>query len=343
MPERNVTSLNTLFSCYIQSDSFLEALTLVQEMVAGEVTRKKIISWNAAITECVLNIYHERALELLDKMMRSVTYLNIFTLSRLGKLFHCNLIKMEIMDNSFVSVHRIDMYFKCLLMKYAAAVYQLMLQKDLVAMSAMISGHSQNGKNVVFNAIADLQDVGACRQIHALTVKSGYQADSFVLTVLLTRMEKFASGKEVLKLFIGMLKDGVTPNHVTLVSVLCTCNHAGILNEAGWYFETMKENFCIEPTQDHYACMIDVLGRAEKLDRVVNLVDNTPFEANTAIWGGLLRLMKDSKVKKESEKNLLICFDCHTAFKFIYKLIAPSNPSLLLKKQFAVLIEMEKR
>ncbi|MCI33460.1 pentatricopeptide repeat-containing protein, partial [Trifolium medium] len=72
-------------------------------------------------------------------------------------------------------------------------------------------------------------------------------------------------GKEALKLFNQMLKDCVSPNHITLVSVLCACNHAGLVNEGKHYFETMEEKFGIKPTQEHYACMIDLLGRSGKL------------------------------------------------------------------------------
>ncbi|KAL0315692.1 UNVERIFIED_CONTAM: Pentatricopeptide repeat-containing protein [Sesamum radiatum] len=60
-------------------------------------------------------------------------------------------------------------------------------------------------------------------------------------------------------------------------------------------FETMKEQFGIEPTQEHYACMIDVLGRAGKLDKAMHLVNNMPFEANSIVWGALLGAAKIHK------------------------------------------------
>ncbi|KAL5979348.1 hypothetical protein ACLOJK_019246 [Asimina triloba] len=72
--------------------------------------------------------------------------------------------------------------------------------------------------------------------------------------------------------------------------------------------------------EEHYACLIDILGRAGRLDEAVELVNGLPFGANPSVWGALLgasrihenfelgmwdnvaqvrRLMKDSKVKKE--------------------------------------------
>ncbi|KAL3523752.1 hypothetical protein ACH5RR_016586 [Cinchona calisaya] len=102
-------------------------------------------------------------------------------------------------------------------------------------------------------------------------------------------------GKNALLLFDEMLRDGVLPNHVTLVSVLCACNHAGPVTEAKKYFEMMEESFGIQPSQEHHACMIDVLGRAGKLDEAMDLVNKMPFEANASIWGALLGAVRIHK------------------------------------------------
>ncbi|KAK6123189.1 hypothetical protein DH2020_043091 [Rehmannia glutinosa] len=475
--ERNVVSWNALLSCYTQSDCFGEAMGLARRYSSGKkvhgylvklgyegdpfslnamvdmyakagdlgdaitvfdnIPEPDIVSWNAVIAGCVFHEYHDRALELLDRMQRSGISPNMFTLSsalkacaalgvqELGKQFHAKLIKREIMMDPFVSVGLIDMYCKCHMMKDAVVVYRLMPEKDLVAMNAMISGHAQNGENIealnlfvemhkqrmefdqatllaVLNAIADLEAFLVCKQIHALIVKSGYQADSFILnslvdsygkcsqvndaarifeecpivdlpsyTSIMTTYAQCGQGEEALKLYLklldtglkpdsfvcssllnacanlsayeqgkqihvhvlklgfmsdvfagnslvnmyakcgsiedagqafsevpersvvswsamigglaqhghgqealdlfnDMLKDGVSPNHVTLVSVLSACNHAGLVNEA--------------------QC------RAGKLDKAMDLINNMPFKANGAIWGHFLELPKFTRM-----------------------------------------------
>lgn len=102
-------------------------------------------------------------------------------------------------------------------------------------------------------------------------------------------------GKEALRLFDQMIKDGVHPNHVTLVSVLCACSHAGFVEEAKTYFQLMDKLYGIKPTQEHYACMIDILGRAGKLDEAIELLNKMPYEANGAVWGALLGAAKIHK------------------------------------------------
>ncbi|CAI9752622.1 unnamed protein product [Fraxinus pennsylvanica] len=125
----------------------------------------------------------------------------------LGMQLHSTLIKMDSVMDSHVRVGLIDMYCKCGLMKDAGILYNLMPEKDLIALNAMISGYLQNGEDgealnlfvemynqkmgfdpasllAVLNATAGLQNVHVCRQIHILVVKSGYQSDNFVLNSL---------------------------------------------------------------------------------------------------------------------------------------------------------------
>ncbi|CAI9266248.1 unnamed protein product [Lactuca saligna] len=101
--------------------------------------------------------------------------------------------------------------------------------------------------------------------------------------------------KEALSFFDKMLKDGIAPNNVTLASVLSACNHAGLVTQAETYFETMEDVFGIKPTQEHYACMIDILARSGKLNEVMDLLSRMPFEANASVWGAVLGAARTHK------------------------------------------------
>lgn len=84
-------------------------------------------------------------------------------------------------------------------------------------------------------------------------------------------------GKEALHLFIDMQEEGVVPNDVTFVSVLCGCSHAGLIVEGCHCFNSMIEEHSITPKVEHYNCMIDLLGRAGKLDEAEYLANKMPF------------------------------------------------------------------
>ncbi|XP_059643119.1 pentatricopeptide repeat-containing protein At5g04780, mitochondrial-like [Cornus florida] len=462
-------SLNALVDMYAKVGSLQDAIAVFEETAEPD-----IVSWNAIIAGCVLHEYHDWALELFGQMKWSRIRPNMFTLSSalkatsglrlqdLGRELHCSLIRMNIELDPFVSVGLIDMYCKCDLMKDARNVYDLMPEKDLITLNAIISGYTHNGNDMealslfaemynkgigfnqttlftVLNSAASLQAASVSGQIHALAEKSGFQSDIYVVnslidsygkcshvedaakvfeecpfgdlasfTSMITAYSQYGQGEEALKLYLRMqdmelkpdpfvcssllnacanlsayeqgkqihvnilklgfmsdvfagnslvnmyakcgsideaecafyeipdkgivswsamigglaqhghgkgalhlfnemLKHGVSPNHVTLVSVLCACNHAGLIAEAKQYFGTMKDLFGIEPMQEHYTCMIDLLGRAGKLDEAMDLVNKMPFEANASVWGALLgaaRIHKNTELGQRAAKML---------------------------------------
>ena len=73
-------------------------------------------------------------------------------------------------------------------------------------------------------------------------------------------------GEEALELFVQMQQAGMKPKEATFVSVLLACSHAGLVDEGRRYFDSMSQNYGITPRLEHYACMVDVLGRVGFLD-----------------------------------------------------------------------------
>ncbi|KAK1318159.1 Pentatricopeptide repeat-containing protein [Acorus calamus] len=202
-------------------------------------------------------------------------------------------------------------------------------------------GHEPDGFacSSALNACTTLSAYEQGKQIHARILKSGFIHDIFAGNALVNMYAKCGSvedagvafseipergvvswsamigglaqhgrGEEALEVFREMLEEEVAPNHITLTSVLCACNHAGLVSEAEEFFDTMERRFAIERTGEHYACMIDVLGRAGRLDEAVRLVETMPFEANSAVWGALLgaaRIHKDPALANQAAERLL--------------------------------------
>ncbi|KAK4759146.1 hypothetical protein SAY87_022277 [Trapa incisa] len=93
---------------------------------------------------------------------------------------------------------------------------------------------------------------------------------------------------EVLESFNKMKIEGFRPNNVTFLAVLSACSHGGLV-EQGWeHFFSMSRDYGIRPTGQHYATMIDLLGRAGRLNEAYLLVLNSPFREHPVIWGALL-------------------------------------------------------
>ncbi|XP_006660454.1 pentatricopeptide repeat-containing protein At4g14850-like [Oryza brachyantha] len=190
----------------------------------------------------------------------------------------------------------------------------------------------------LLNACASLSAYEQGKQVHAHLIKRQFMSDVFAGNALVYTYAKCGSiedaelafsslpergvvswsamigglaqhghGKKALELFHRMVDEGIDPNHITMTSVLCACNHAGLVDEAKQYFNSMKEMFGIDRTEEHYSCMIDLLGRAGKLDDAMELVNSMPFQANASVWGALLgasRVHKDPELGRLAAEKL---------------------------------------
>ncbi|WCJ28576.1 Pentatricopeptide repeat (PPR) superfamily protein [Euphorbia peplus] len=94
--------------------------------------------------------------------------------------------------------------------------------------------------------------------------------------------------REALKLFDGMKVSETKPNYITLLGVLFACSHAGLLEDGWYYFRSMKKLFGIDPGREHYGCMIDLLGRAGKLEDAIRLINEMESEPDAVTWRTLL-------------------------------------------------------
>ncbi|KAL5547025.1 hypothetical protein UlMin_006712 [Ulmus minor] len=95
-------------------------------------------------------------------------------------------------------------------------------------------------------------------------------------------------GNEALDMFSHMCKTQLRPDEVTFVGVLFACNHAGLLRQGREFFTQMKAKYGVVPTIEHYTCVIDMLGRAGKLDEAYDVIKTMPIEANPVVWRALL-------------------------------------------------------
>eukprot|EP01018_Ginkgo_biloba_P034076 Gb_04449 [translate_table: standard] len=171
----------------------------------------------------------------------------------------------------------------------------------------------------VLQACAHLGAQQQGKWIHDYIIRSGFESNVFVGTALIDMYAKCGSietarqlfdkmskrdvvawtamiaaygmhghGKDALALFSEMQHTNLQPNHITFISVLSACSHAGLVDEGWQYFECMKQNYCITPKVEHYACMVDLLGRAGHLDEAHDFIKKMPLEPDVSVWGSLL-------------------------------------------------------
>ncbi|KAF8405870.1 hypothetical protein HHK36_007948 [Tetracentron sinense] len=94
--------------------------------------------------------------------------------------------------------------------------------------------------------------------------------------------------REAIELFAEMQKAEVEPNNITFLGLLSACAHAGFLDEGLKYFKSMTRDYHINPSVEHYGCVVDIMGRSGCLDQAVKFIEKMPFKPDSTIWGSLL-------------------------------------------------------
>nr|KYP50757.1 Pentatricopeptide repeat-containing protein At2g39620 family [Cajanus cajan] len=111
-------------------------------------------------------------------------------------------------------------------------------------------------------------------------------------------------GELALALFSLMQETHVDVDSVSYLSVLSACRHAGLIQEGRDIFQSMNEKHKLEPNMEHYACMVDLLGRAGLFDEVLSLINKMATEPDAQVWGALLGACKMHSNVKLGEVTL---------------------------------------
>lgn len=107
-------------------------------------------------------------------------------------------------------------------------------------------------------------------------------------------------GREAIDLYGKMRQAGVLPNDVTFVGLLTACKNSGLVKE-GWNFFHSMKGHGIEPLHPHYACVVDLLGRAGYLEEAFKFICKMPIQPRLTVWGALLAACKVHRHVKMGE------------------------------------------
>ncbi|XP_020099063.1 pentatricopeptide repeat-containing protein At2g13600-like [Ananas comosus] len=143
----------------------------------------------------------------------------------------------------------------------------------------------------VGNALISVYGKCGCLAEAERAFQSMKNHDMISWNALLTGYSQNGRGNEVLDFYNKMHESRVEPNHVTFINLLSACSYLGDVQKGREYFKSMKD-YGISPTKEHYACMVDLLGRAGLLREAEAVIRRMPVEPDSAIWGALLSACK---------------------------------------------------
>nr|CAD1823469.1 unnamed protein product [Ananas comosus var. bracteatus] len=109
---------------------------------------------------------------------------------------------------------------------------------------------------------------------------------------MITSYARHGYGHEALFLYAEMPRYNVDPNPITFISLLTACSRCGLVEKGVQLFNGMLLKHGIVPHMEHYACLVDLFGRAGLLDRAKLLISEMPFEADASVWAVFLAACK---------------------------------------------------
>lgn len=279
MNRKDLVSWNSLINGYVHAGELEEAYQLFEKMEAKDLVswttmitgfsnkgltkncvdlfnrmpERDDIAWTALISGFVNNGEHEEAIYLFIQMLRSAVRPNPLTLS--GVLSASS--DLAILNHG-LQVH--------------THAFKMKMELDLSVQNALISMYSKCGS--LDDAYRIFKSISAPNLVSFNSMITGFAHNGY--------------GKEAIQLFRHLENRRLEPNEITFLGVLSACTHVGLVEEGWKYFGSMRAFYKVEPGPDHYACMVDLLGRAGFVDEALHLIKSMPVEPHSGVWGALL-------------------------------------------------------
>lgn len=283
MPSKNAVSWTTMVTGLARNGSIEHAREYFDRM-----PKKDIAAWNAMITAFSDEGLMLEASELFNKMPeRDITTWNALiygyakngsdgeSLKLLVHMLNCCHVRPNEMTLTSVLISCKESTSE--LLQTHALVIRLGFVRSTSLMNALVSMYSRMGDVksswLVFNDVESKDVVSWTAMILSYSIH-GY-------------------GSQSLQAFAQMLRSGITPDDITFVGVLTACSHAGLVNKGQKLFDSMARAYGLEPKAAHYSCLVDILGRAGKIEQATRVVDTMPLhERDGAVLGALLGACK---------------------------------------------------
>ncbi|XP_055823634.1 pentatricopeptide repeat-containing protein At4g31070, mitochondrial [Solanum dulcamara] len=116
--------------------------------------------------------------------------------------------------------------------------------------------------------------------------------DAASWSALISAYGTHGSGDKVLELFHEMKENGIMTDSIGLLAILSACNHCSLFEEGKKLFDEASKDINFSITVELYACYIDLLGRAGKLEDASEVISRMPMKPTNRIWSSLISSCK---------------------------------------------------
>ncbi|CAI9093625.1 OLC1v1029173C2 [Oldenlandia corymbosa var. corymbosa] len=311
MPERDTISWNTMLLGYCRACEMSRAYSVFREM-----PEKNSASWNVMIRGYVDAGKIEVAHGFLETMpqrdsISCITLISAYSkcadVESAEKIFYQEEKRDRLLYNAMIACYAQNGWPKEALHLYDEMFQpNLNIRPDKITLASAISACSQLGDakrgseiescmgdlgirmdDYLATALIDLHtkcgDINkACELFHGLQKK-----DVVAYTAMILGCGTHGRASDAVKLFENMINSEITPNLATFIGVLSAYNHAGLVEEGYSCFCSMQK-YGLFPSVDHYSIIVDLLGKAGRLEEAYELIKEMPMQPHSGVWGALL-------------------------------------------------------
>ncbi|KAJ1292338.1 hypothetical protein BS78_02G384800 [Paspalum vaginatum] len=248
--DKAAAAANSLITMYAKLRRMDDA-----RMVFGLMPHPEIIAWNALISGYAQNDKCQDALEVFSSMVKG----------------------MKPNETTFASILSAVTAVETVSMAYAQMYHCQALKLGLGA-SEYVSG-------ALIDMYAKRGSLEESRKAFSeLTVHRSLIA----WTAIISANSKHGSYDAAVSLFDDMVRSGVSPDGVVLLSVLTACRYSGFVSLGQEIFDSMAAEHGTELWPEHYACVVDMLGRAGRLEEAEELMLKMPSGPSVSALQSLL-------------------------------------------------------
>ncbi|CAI9103854.1 OLC1v1002427C1 [Oldenlandia corymbosa var. corymbosa] len=252
MPIRDVSSWNALIAGYMKV-----GLVKYAEDLFGKMRDRTIVSWTSMISGYTQNGLADRALRLFDEMTSE---------------------NAEVQPNWVTIMSVLPACAHSAALERGRRIHNYALEKGLYSHASV-----QMALIAMYSKCGSLANARLC-----FDRMSPNNRNLSAWNTMITAYSSHGRANEAITTFELMIQSGIRPDVITFTGLLSACSHSGFVDAGLSYFYSMRTSYFVEPTHDHYACVVDLLGRAGRLVEAYNLVTQMPMLAGPSVWGSLL-------------------------------------------------------
>ncbi|XP_020264817.1 pentatricopeptide repeat-containing protein At3g24000, mitochondrial-like isoform X2 [Asparagus officinalis] len=160
---------------------------------------------------------------------------------------------------------------------------------------------SEMEKLIEFNGLIDMY-IKTGNMTSAILIFERMQKRNVVTwTIMISGYGTYGLSQKALDAFDEMRSLGIKPDGVTFISILSACSHSGLVDEGREIFLSMNRDYDTVPEMKHFVCMVDLYGRAGRVNEALDFISRMPIEPSKFVWGTLLSCCRNHKNLKLGE------------------------------------------